>query len=244
MTPRSVELVPATSTDWPWWQSAVQMAWRCCRDCAGEHGRDAFWTPTPRMATRTSGAQPDSIAAARSFTLRTMQRWGAVDCGDDVAAVVSELLTNALRHALPQPTWAGHTASANKVIANTATARATANTADHETASHETAGHTASHSTACQAAADQVALDQTSAVMIGAAGPIRLGLLLPGPYVVCAVADPSAEAPVPRQPDWLEETGRGLQVVASLSHRWGYCVAPGEQGKVVWAAFRTAARPS
>ena len=31
-----------------------------------------------------------------------MRRWGVQDRGDDVAVVVSELLTNALRHAVPQ----------------------------------------------------------------------------------------------------------------------------------------------
>jgi hypothetical protein len=46
-----------------------------------------------------------------------------------------------------------------------------------------------------------------------------------------------------REPDQLEESGRGLVVVASLSDQWGYCPAPerqrrsGDQGKVVWAAF-------
>ncbi len=39
-----------------------------------------------------------------------MHRWGEVDRANDVAAVVSELLANALRHALPQagedvPAW-------------------------------------------------------------------------------------------------------------------------------------------
>ena len=139
----------------------------------------------PRVATRTPAPASRSIAAARTFTLRTMYRWGAVDRAEDVAAVVSELLTNALRHALPQ--------------ASQATGRL-------------------------------------------AAWPIRLGLLDPGPCIVCAVADPSSELPLPRQPDWQDETGRGLVVVASLSDKWGYCGAPADQGKVVWAAFATTAR--
>jgi two-component sensor histidine kinase len=99
--------------------------------------------------------------------------------------VVSELLTNALRHALP-------------------------------------------------------AADEASTALVW---PIRLGLLHPGPYVVCAVADPSAQLPVPRTPGAHEESGRGLMVIASLSDRWGYCAAPAERGKVVWAAFATTARP-
>jgi two-component sensor histidine kinase len=117
------------------------------------------------------------------FTLRTLRRWGADDCADDVAAVMSELLTNALRHALPPPEGA-----------------------------------------------------ETVTVI----SPIRIGLLHPGPCVLCAVTDPSNEVPLPRQPDWLTETGRGLQVVASLSHRWGYVPAPDQLGKVVWATVLTA----
>jgi two-component sensor histidine kinase len=75
------------------------------------------------------------------------------------------------------------------------------------------------------------------------AWPIRLGLLQPGPCVVCAVADPSPQPPVLRHPSWEEESGRGLQVVASLASQWGYCADPGGRGKVVWAAFATASRP-
>ena len=114
-----------------------------------------------------------------------MRRWGEADRANDVAAVISELLANALRHALPQ--------------------------------------------------AGEDALPW----------PIRLGLLHAGSYVVCAVADPGAGIPVLSEPDYLEESGRGLLVVASLSDQWGYCPAParqvasGGEGKVVWAAFAT-----
>ena len=66
--------------------------------------------------------------------------------------------------------------------------------------------------------------------------PIRLGLLCRGECVLCAVADPSPEPPVMREPDYLAETGRGLHVVASLSESWG-CTVPRQDGKVVWALF-------
>ncbi len=114
-----------------------------------------------------------------------MAKWGIEARGADAAAVVTELMTNALRHALPQlpddssppSTW-----------------------------------------------------------------PIRLGLADPGPYVICAVADPSTDLPAPRHADWQDEAGRGLLVVASLSEYWGYCAGPPDQGKVVWAAFATPLR--
>jgi hypothetical protein len=206
MTARSAQLAPVAPAGmgWQWLQPAAEMAallsgyWPVDPygasqtrpgSALGESGRPAAgirggppgtgWTATPLVATRTPPAVAHSVTEARTFTLRTLQRWGATDCTDEVVAVVSELLTNALRHALPEPG-----------------AR-------------------------------------------GSIGSIRLGLLHPGPCVLCAVADPSNQVPVPRHPDWDAETGRGLQVVSSLSHRWGYCPAPDPGGKVVWATVLT-----
>jgi Histidine kinase-like ATPase domain len=68
--------------------------------------------------------------------------------------------------------------------------------------------------------------------------PVRLGLLQPGPWVLCAVSDPSDEVPVTKEPCWFGESGRGLHVVSSLCDEWG-CTPPGPRGKVVWAMFTT-----
>jgi hypothetical protein len=195
MTAHSAQLMPVArkGLGWQWLESAVDMAallsgyWPVEPDANsappgnGLAGRalPGAWSSAPLVATRTPPPVPSSVAAARTFTLRTLQRWGTSDCAEDAAAVVSELLTNALRHAVGNPD--------NGVLSS----------------------------------------------------PIRLGLLHPGPCVLCAVADPSSEVPLPRQPDWEAETGRGLQVVASLSHRWGYCPAPDQRGKVVWATLLT-----
>ncbi|MEV7418126.1 ATP-binding protein [Streptomyces sp. NPDC089919] len=46
-------------------------------------------------------AQFEAVRGARSFTRSTLGQWGLDDRFDDVALVVSELVTNALRHALP-----------------------------------------------------------------------------------------------------------------------------------------------
>jgi hypothetical protein len=140
----------------------------------------------PRIATHTPAPESHAIAAARSFTFQTMHKWGVTDRADDVAAVVTELLTNAIRHALPQAQHATGTLSP---------------------------------------------------------WPIKVGLLHPGSHVICAIADPSTELPELREPDWQDESGRGLLVVSSLSDHWGCSAAPDEQGKVVWGAFATAARP-
>jgi hypothetical protein len=128
----------------------------------------------PRIAARPLSADAGSVRAARDFTVATLRGWGAAEAGSDIAVVVSELLTNALRHAVP---------------------------------------------------AD-----------LGSRWPVRLGLLQRGPWVLCAVADPSPAVPVPQAPDSLDETGRGLQMICALSERWGY-TALGDAGKAVWAMF-------
>jgi len=55
----------------------------------------------PRVAVRALGADAGSVRAARNFTMATLRRWDTVQRSQDVVIVVSELLTNALRHALP-----------------------------------------------------------------------------------------------------------------------------------------------
>jgi hypothetical protein len=57
----------------------------------------------PRIATRTFGPDAGSVRCARDFTTATLHRWGTAERSQDIAIVVSELLTNALRHALPGP---------------------------------------------------------------------------------------------------------------------------------------------
>src|ERR1700689_4119419 len=55
--------------------------------------------------------------------------------------------------------------------------------------------------------------------------------------VILAVLHPANEMPLPRQPDWGGESGRGLQIVAALSHVWGWSPIPGH-GKAAWAVVR------
>jgi anti-sigma regulatory factor (Ser/Thr protein kinase) len=135
----------------------------------------AGWACLPRIATCTPGGGATSVRAARDFAVATAHRWGAAERSYDIAIVVSELLTNALRHTRPG---------------------------------------------SGQARPRQ---------------PIRLGLLQLTPGLLCAVADPSTTAPVPRRPGPFGETGRGLHIVCALSDRWGYTTSG--TGKVVWATF-------
>ncbi|MCP9945181.1 ATP-binding protein [Streptomyces somaliensis] len=46
-------------------------------------------------------ARYEAVRGARRFTRTTLGQWGLDDRFDDVSVVVSELVTNALRHALP-----------------------------------------------------------------------------------------------------------------------------------------------
>ena len=180
---------------WHWLAPAVAMA----AAASGVRQRTpglapTDWTCFPRLAMRTPGTDTRSVGPARDFCLSTMRRWGVTDRGDDVAVVVSELLTNALRHAVPQASPPGGTPPAGARPGGTP----------------------------------------------GGAGrsrwPVRLGLVQPGQFVLCAVADPSPRPPEPKDPDYLAESGRGLHVISALSDRWGWTV-PTETGKVVWALF-------
>jgi hypothetical protein len=178
---------------WGWLAPAVAMAAAASGACQRTPAlAPTDWTCFPRLATRTAGPDTRSVGTARDFCLSTMRRWGVTDRQDDVAVVVSELLTNALRHALPQ---AGPPPGSSHGFPD------------------------------------------------GPAGgpgrsrwPVRLGLIQPGQFVLCAVADPSPRPPQPKEPDYLAESGRGLHVIDALSDRWGSTV-PTDAGKVVWALF-------
>ncbi len=75
---------------------------------------------------------------------------------------------------------------------------------------------------------------------------VRISLVRTGSHVICAVTDPSQHPPVRRIANPLEGSGRGLQLVESLSLCWGWTVLDGAangtsagavQGKSVWAIF-------
>jgi len=165
------------SVSYHWLAPAVKMAAMASGNWPlSAHPDSARWTCFPKIATRTLGADGRSVRFCRDYTVAILRRWGVAERSDDVTVVVSELLTNALRHAWP---GAGRERPAS---------------------------------------------------------PVRFGLLQPGRCVICAVADPSPKPPVPGEPGFFGETGRGLQVVRALSDTWGY-TPPDDTGKVVWALF-------
>jgi hypothetical protein len=93
---------PAGSAGWHWLLPAAEMA--ALAGGGGAPGPDAVpvrWACFPEIAAPASGVDVSRIRAARDFTVSILQRWGVAERREDVAVVVSELLTNALLHALP-----------------------------------------------------------------------------------------------------------------------------------------------
>ncbi len=98
--PDSVACVPG----WQWLTPAVEMAAAVSGNWTLAGGRrSAGWGTSPRLATRTPGADAGSIGTARDFTYAILRRWGITERREDIVVVVSELLSNAQRHALPHP---------------------------------------------------------------------------------------------------------------------------------------------
>ncbi|WP_181871631.1 ATP-binding protein [Sphaerisporangium album] len=65
---------------------------------------------------------------------------------------------------------------------------------------------------------------------------VRVILVLTEASLVCAVIDQGEDIPTPREPEFGDEGGRGLQVVEAISDRWGWAPLR-SPGKAVWAAF-------
>jgi PAS domain S-box-containing protein len=79
-----------------------------------------------------------------------------------------------------------------------------------------------------------------NAVRYGAP-PLRLRLILER-MLTCEVSDAGTSAPHVRHARTIDETGRGLFIVASLADQWGARCRP--QGKTVWAEQSTGSRTS
>ncbi|RLL68218.1 ATP-binding protein [Streptomyces sp. Z26] len=193
------------------------------------HGLPAL--DTAALSGSASCALParfEAVKNARTFTHKTLQRWELQQEFDGVAVVVSELVTNALRHGVPSAPpapGAGATLGAGAALGSAAVAA--------RPGTGTGAGTTAAPRT-------------------GVAGdpPVRLHLMRWSSRLVCAVRDPSAHAPraVARNEEFDEllgfadcaaESGRGLWLVDSFSDYWGWHRLTGSlSGKVVWAMFR------
>lgn len=93
---------PTASTGCGWPMVAAEMAGLLHDSLRSPpHPAGTGWECPPQIATRALGAEARSVAAARDFTFVTLRRWGTRYNSQDIAVVVSELVTNAVRHALP-----------------------------------------------------------------------------------------------------------------------------------------------
>ncbi|MFC4499956.1 MULTISPECIES: ATP-binding protein [Streptomyces] len=114
----------------------------------------------------TFPADPGAVRTARRVVRSQLRGWGLDSLGDVTALLVSELVTNAMRHAT---------------------------------------------------------------------GPVGLRMVRPAGLagvLLVEVSDPLPDPPRERDPRPDDESGRGLQLVASSSRRWG--TRPGDGGKTVW----------
>jgi Histidine kinase-like ATPase domain len=106
--PASLTRTVACGPAWHWLAPAVEMAATVASVWPAAPIEFPVAAPGyPRVATRTPGAGAGSLRAAREFTAATLARWGIAERSDDIVVVVSELLTNAVRHAQPADVWGG-----------------------------------------------------------------------------------------------------------------------------------------
>lgn len=71
-------------------------------DAVPRQGRWHGQSSQPAVS-RTLPPRPESVKFARDFTRVTLRSWGLTALSDDAELVVSELVTNALRHAVRGP---------------------------------------------------------------------------------------------------------------------------------------------
>ncbi len=198
-----------------------------------DRGLAALSELTGPTVSFTVAPDPESVTEARHFTLSRLDEWGLSDLADDVGLVVSELVTNALRHS------GGALAGGRRT-----------GDAVHREDAHGPAPHEESPYGAAQYGEARFGPDARGANAFGtgafsdpadplgsAPSAIRLRLVHEGPWLLCGILDASRSAPRRKEPDYIAETGRGLHLVESFSVRWGWRTLA--RGKVVWALFRS-----
>ena len=166
------------------------------------------WWETPAVTSRVLASVPESAGTARHFTREILSSWGLVRLVDEAETIVGELVVNAVQHGTPNPGANGRRGNG-----------------------YPRPGR-----------ARPVWAHLTDAGQPAPRGPgadgavLRLCLLRRASEVMLAVIDASDDAPVPRQPDWAKESGRGLQIVNALASVWGWSPIEG-RGKAVWAVL-------
>jgi Histidine kinase-like ATPase domain len=106
MTAQTAPLAGVPGCHWP--TPAVETAFLVSGNWpAGRGHASVRWACFPETAVSAPVVRADQVRGGRDFTVSTLQRWGVAARRDDVVVVVSELLTNALRHASPAATGTG-----------------------------------------------------------------------------------------------------------------------------------------
>jgi hypothetical protein len=190
------------------------------------------WWETPAVTSRVLPAQPESAGTARHFTREVLVSWGFAGLADEAETIIGELVVNAVQHGTPDTAGRGcHGSAANGRGTNGhPRARARAAWASHQ------AGPGYAGSDCWDAFATQEAGATRPSAAASGGAVVRLCLLRRAGEIMLAVIDACDDAPTPRQPDWIRESGRGLQIVDALSSVWGWSPIEGH-GKAVWAVL-------
>ena len=94
-----------------WLRAAAEMAAMASGNCQlPASPGPPRWECFPPVVACRQGVDARSVRTARDFTVATCGQWGMAERSEDIGIVVSELLTNALCHALPgsgqdRPGW-------------------------------------------------------------------------------------------------------------------------------------------
>ena len=166
------------------------------------------WWETPAVTSRVLAPYPESAGTARHFTREILISWGLDRLVDEAETIVGELVVNAVQHGTPNPGANGRRGNGYPRPGRARSAWA----------AHLTDAGQAPRGPGADGAV------------------LRLCLLRRAGEVMLAVIDASDDAPVPRQPDWAKESGRGLQIVDALASVWGWSPIEG-RGKAVWAVL-------
>jgi hypothetical protein len=177
------------------------------------------WWETPAVTSCVLAASPESARAARHFTREVLLSWGYGDLIDEAETIIGELVVNAVQHGsrdAARISWRATGPSASIGPQGRSYPRAWVRNS-WANGAYES--------------------DQDRGPGQGAATEVlKLCLLRRIRELMVAVIDASDDAPTPRQPDWIRESGRGLQIVDALSSVWGWSPIDGH-GKAVWAVL-------
>jgi hypothetical protein len=180
------------------------------------------WWETPAVTACVLSASPESARAARHFTREVLLSWGLGDLVDEAETIIGELVVNAVQHGsrdAARASWRDGSSGTPFGSRGRGYPQAWA----------RNAWSTGPIPAYRDGGSGQ--LEPPTATEV-----LKLCLLRRIGELMLAVIDASDDAPIPRQPDWVRESGRGLQIVDAISSVWGWSPIDGH-GKAVWAVL-------